>query len=45
MPLDGDKILSENPSARSKEYFGGSFVKLIEMAGGRPIPLKEVSPS
>jgi len=41
MPLDGDKILSENPSARSKEYFGSSFVKLIEMAGGRAIPLKE----
>ena len=42
MPMDGDKILVENPSAYLKEYFGGSFVKLIEMTGGKAIPLTEV---
>ncbi|XP_066919217.1 gamma-glutamyl hydrolase A-like [Clytia hemisphaerica] len=41
MPMDGDKLLVENPTAYLKEYFGGSFVKLIEMGGGKAIPLTE----
>lgn len=42
MALDSAKIIVENPSEYMKEYFGASFVKLIEMAGGRAIPLNEV---
>jgi len=41
MPLDGDKILSEYPVSWSKEYFGASFVKLIEMTGGRAVSISE----
>ena len=42
MPLDGNKILTEYPQARDKEYFGASFVKLVESAGGRAVPITEV---
>ena len=42
MPLDGDKILSEYPVSWSKEYFGASFVKLVEMTGGRAVSISEV---
>ena len=42
MPLRGQKILVEYPQAERKEYFGASFVKLVESAGGRAVPLTEV---
>lgn len=42
MPLDGNKILAENPQVQNKEYFGASFVKLVESAGGRAVPITEV---
>jgi len=42
MPMDGDKILYEYPISRGKEYFGASFVKLVEVAGGRAVPVTEV---
>ena len=42
MPMDGDKILYEYPNSWDKEYFGASFVKLIESVGGRAVPVTEV---
>ena len=43
MALDGDKILVASPEAREKNYFGASFVKFVESAGGRAVPIIEVS--
>ena len=42
MFLDGNKILVENPQVQDKEYFGASFIKLVESAGGRAVPITEV---
>ena len=42
MPMDGEKLINENPAAEKKEYFGSSFEKLIEVSGGRAVPVTEV---
>lgn len=41
MESHGDKIIKESPHADKKDYFGASFVKLVESAGGRAVPIKE----
>ena len=43
MEVMGIKLLAEVEGSRGKDYFGASFVKLIESAGGRAVPVLEVS--
>ena len=42
MEIMGQKMLVEVPWSHDKDYFGGSFVKLVEAAGGRAVPVLEV---
>lgn len=41
MEIMGIKLLSEVEGTRGKDYFGASFVKMIESAGGRAVPVLE----
>jgi len=41
MEVMGIKLLAEVEGSRGKDYFGASFVKLIESAGGRAVPVLE----
>lgn len=41
MEIMGQKMLVEVPWSHDKDYFGGSFVKLVEAAGGRAVPVLE----
>ena len=43
MEVMGQKMLVEAPWSEGKDYFGSSFVKLIQGAGGRAVPIVEVS--
>lgn len=42
MEMDGVKFVVDAPHSLFKDYFGSSFVKLVESAGGRAVPIKEV---
>ena len=42
MEVLGQKMLVNVPWSWDKDYFGSSFVKLVESAGGRAVPIKEV---
>ena len=42
MESHGPKIIKEAPFSDQRDYFGASFVKLVESAGGRAVPIKEV---
>ena len=42
MEVLGQKMLVNVPWSWDKDYFGSSFVKLVESAGGRGVPIKEV---
>lgn len=41
MEVNGQKLIVDVPITRSQDYFGSSFVKLVEAAGGRAVPVLE----
>lgn len=41
MEILGQKMLVEVPWSENKDYFGSSFVKLLDAAGARAVPIKE----
>jgi len=41
MEVGGQKLIVDVPITRQQDYFGSSFVKIVEAAGGRAVPVLE----